>query len=101
MGETMVDADDSRPGWSRPGWSRPGWSRLGRRIVGPVAAGQRAHPAEHALVGPPYEPDRPVALDPICQPVPVRLRLLRRLHRQALDVGPPARAAVGDRKSTR
>src|SRR3546814_1204273 len=47
------------------------------RRPAPFAAGQRAHPAEHALFGPPDEPDAPVAFDPVRDAMALRLRLLR------------------------
>src|SRR3546814_4498408 len=76
MGEAMIDLCDPR-------LAQFGFDRR----PAPFAAGQRAHPAEHALFGPPDEPDAPVAFDPVRDAMALRLRLLRGLDRQPFDIG--------------
>src|SRR3546814_8973969 len=89
MGEAMIDLCDPR-------LAQFGFDRR----PAPFAAGQRAHPAEHALFGPPDEPDAPVAFDPVRDAMALRLRLLRGLDRQPFDTGASARAAVRSEEQT-
>src|SRR3546814_20629831 len=83
MGEAMIDLCDPR-------LAQFGFDRR----PAPFAAGQRAHPAEHALFGPPDEPDAPVAFDPLRDAMALRPRLLRGLDRKPFDIGASAPPAV-------
>ena len=60
----------------------------------PRSAGQRAHPAQHSLVGAPHQPDAAARFDPVGGAAPLRLGLLRRLDRQPFDVVAAPRAAI-------